>query len=169
MILKRRKVIKWIKWNAYFQCFFTDKLKKETEEIKQEKIVQSTSKPISVASKTKFSFRERRKNAESDVVNWGKDFKSVSGENKEDASMFSFNRQEAPKCGKENKKETSVGIEDAENTEEETTGVRAICKKQTSKFEEMDAEFAAGASKLSALRAKMKALRMRQQTASSED
>merc|ERR1719431_584789 len=52
-----------------------------------------------------------------------------------------------------------------EKEEEDVTGMRAMRKEQASKFSDMDAEFAAGASKLSALRAKMKALRMKHKAA----
>jgi len=47
--------------------------------------------------------------------------------------------------------------------------MRAMRKEQASKFSDMDAEFAAGASKLSALRAKMKALRMKHKAAAEAD
>jgi len=56
-----------------------------------------------------------------------------------------------------------------EKEEEDVTGMRAMRKEQASKFSDMDAEFAAGASKLSALRAKMKALRMKHKAAAEAD
>merc|ERR1712128_411660 len=56
-----------------------------------------------------------------------------------------------------------------EAEEEDVTGMRAMRKEQASKFSDMDAEFAAGASKLSALRAKMKALRMKHKAAAEAD
>merc|ERR1712173_158091 len=68
----------------------------------------------------------------------------------------------AEEASKEEKKE--------ENEEEEdVTGMRAMRKEQASKFTDMEQEFAAGASKLSALRAKMKALRMKSKASSEAD
>merc|ERR1712098_229540 len=53
----------------------------------------------------------------------------------------------AEEASKEEKKEEN------EEEEEDVTGMRAMRKEQASKFTDMEQEFAAGASKLSALRA----------------
>merc|ERR1712115_293359 len=59
--------------------------------------------------------------------------------------------------------------EGEEEEEEDNHGMKAMAKEQHTKFSVMDEEFAAGASKLSALRAKMKALRMKHKAAADAD
>ena len=61
------------------------------------------------------------------------------------------------------------GEEEGEEEEEDVTGMRAMRKEQQNKFTDMEQEFAAGASKLSALRAKMRALRMKSKASSEAD
>merc|ERR1712079_826406 len=58
---------------------------------------------------------------------------------------------------------------EGEEEEEDVTGMRAMRKEQQNKFTDMEQEFAAGASKLSALRAKMRALRMKSKASSEAD
>merc|ERR1712210_210430 len=53
--------------------------------------------------------------------------------------------------------------------EEDHYGMKAMAKEEQTKFSAMDEEFAQGASKLSALRQKMKALRMKHKAAAEAD
>merc|ERR1711948_254809 len=53
--------------------------------------------------------------------------------------------------------------------EEDHYGMKAMAKEEQSKFSALDEEFAQGASKLSALRQKMKALRMKHKAAAEAD
>jgi len=75
----------------------------------------------------------------------------------------------APVTNSEEPVKTEEEKTEEEKEEEDVTGMRAMRKEQASKFSDMDAEFAAGASKLSALRAKMKALRMKHKAAAEAD
>merc|ERR1712080_222896 len=56
-----------------------------------------------------------------------------------------------------------------EEEEEDENGMKVMAKEQTTKFNALEEEFTQGASKLSALRAKMKALRMKHKAAAEAD
>lgn len=65
--------------------------------------------------------------------------------------------------------ECKEGEKKEEEEETDHHGMKAMAKEQQSKFSAMDEEFAAGATKLSSLRAKMKALRLKHKAAAEAD
>merc|ERR1712141_331593 len=70
---------------------------------------------------------------------------------------------------KEGEKKEGEGEKKEGEEEEDHYGMKAMAKEEQTKFSAMDEEFAQGASKLSALRQKMKALRMKHKAAAEAD
>merc|ERR1712223_444211 len=69
----------------------------------------------------------------------------------------------------EGEKKEGEGEKKEGEEEEDHYGMKAMAKEEQSKFSALDEEFAQGASKLSALRQRMKALRMKHKAAAEAD